>query len=92
MDEQITYRGRTINAEEISFIKDLIVQHPRASRRRLSQLLCEVWDWRQGNGALRDMVCRGIKDKVHKVTLSIKDVLGYPLSKDFRQKLCGETS
>jgi hypothetical protein len=31
---------------------------------------------------------RGIKEKTKKVTRSIKDVLGYPLSKDFRAKLC----
>jgi hypothetical protein len=30
---------------------------------------------------------RGIKEKTKKVTRSIKDVLGYPLSKDFRDKL-----
>jgi hypothetical protein len=36
---------------------------------------------------------RGIKDKLHRVTLSMKDVLGYPLRKDFRAKLCeGEAS
>ena len=31
---------------------------------------------------------RGIKEKTHRVTRSIKDVLGYPLLKDFRLKLC----
>ena len=31
---------------------------------------------------------RGIKDKKHKVTLSRKDVLGYPLRRDFRRRLC----
>jgi hypothetical protein len=31
---------------------------------------------------------RGIKDKVHRVTLSKKDVLGYPLGKKFREQLC----
>jgi hypothetical protein len=31
---------------------------------------------------------RGIKDKKHKVTLSKKDVLGYPLRRDFRCRLC----
>jgi hypothetical protein len=30
---------------------------------------------------------RGIKDKQHRVTRSIKDVLGYPLSGDFRARL-----
>lgn len=33
---------------------------------------------------------RGIKDKKRIVSLSLKDVLGYPLSKDFREKLCAE--
>ena len=28
--------------------------------RRLSEKLCEAWQWRQANGALRDMVCRGL--------------------------------
>jgi hypothetical protein len=31
---------------------------------------------------------RGIKDKEHKVRLSRKDVLGYPLRHDFRDRLC----
>ena len=31
---------------------------------------------------------RGIKEKTQRVTRSIKDVLGYPLSNDFRLKLC----
>ncbi len=30
------------------------------SRRGLSEKLCLAWDWRQPNGALRDMVCRGL--------------------------------
>jgi hypothetical protein len=38
----------------------LIAAHPGASRRALSTKLCEAWQWRQANGALRDMVCRGL--------------------------------
>jgi hypothetical protein len=38
----------------------LIAAHPGESRRRLSQKLCEAWQWKQPNGALRDMVCRGL--------------------------------
>ena len=34
--------------------------HPTASRRRLSEKLCEAWQWKQANGAPRDMVCRGL--------------------------------
>lgn len=66
MDEEITYRGRTVSGEDIEFIRELIRQHPQASRRRLSQLLCEAWDWRQANGALRDMVCRSMMLILHR--------------------------
>ncbi len=41
-------------------IRALIAAHPGASRRTLSKQLCEAWEWRQANGALRNMVCRGL--------------------------------
>src|SRR5499427_8790345 len=54
------YRGRVITPDDIVFIRRLIAEHPKASRRKLSAKLCEAWQWRQANGALRDMVCRGL--------------------------------
>ena len=60
------YRGRQISSEDIAFIRELIVQHPHLSRRRLSAELCEAWQWRQANGALRDMVCRGLLLMLHR--------------------------
>ena len=57
---ELRYRGRVVNAEDILYIRELIAAHPRASRRRLSEKLCEAWQWKQANGALRDMVCRGL--------------------------------
>jgi Domain of unknown function (DUF4338) len=56
----LKYRGRVVTAEDILYIRELIAGHPRASRRRLSEKLCEAWQWRQANGALRDMVCCGL--------------------------------
>ena len=56
----LKYRGRVITAEDILYIRDLIATHPAESRRTFSQKLCEAWQWRQSNGALRDMVCRGL--------------------------------
>ena len=56
----LRYRGREIRPEDILHIRALIEQHPADSRRKLSTRLCESWDWRQSNGALRDMVCRGL--------------------------------
>jgi hypothetical protein len=55
-----SYRSRTITAEDILFIRELIEAHPGDNRRTLSKRLCEAWQWKQANGALRDMVCRGL--------------------------------
>ena len=60
------YRGRVITAQELEFIREFIKQHPRLSRRRLSAQLCEVWQWKQANGALCDMVCRGLLLMLHR--------------------------
>src|SRR6202166_2325796 len=54
------YRGREISPEDILYIRTLIDRHPNESRRTLSTKLCEAWQWRQTNGALREMVCRGL--------------------------------
>lgn len=60
------YRGREIRPEDISFIRRLVADHPALSRRRLSKKLCEAWQWKQANGALRDMVCRGLLLLLHR--------------------------
>jgi len=60
------YRGREISTEDIAFIRQLIVEHPGASRRALSAKLCEAWQWKQANGAPRDMVCRGLLLMLHR--------------------------
>ena len=57
---EFRYRGREIRPADILYIRALIERHPNESRRKLSRLLCEAWQWRQTNGALRDMVCRGM--------------------------------
>jgi hypothetical protein len=54
------YRGREISSNDILYIRELVASHPGESRRALSKMLCEMWGWRQANGALRDMVCRGM--------------------------------
>ena len=57
---EIKYRGRVFTANDILYIRELIATHPGESRRRLSEKLCEAWQWKQPNGALRDIVCRGL--------------------------------
>lgn len=57
---EFKYRGREISQEDLLYIRALIERYPNESRRTLSTQLCEAWQWRQANGALRDMVCRGL--------------------------------
>jgi hypothetical protein len=66
METVFRYRGRLLDREQIGFIRELIGQHPGASRRQLSKRLCEAWDWRQANGGLRDMVCRSMMLELHR--------------------------
>src|SRR3972149_6204639 len=60
MDMVLRYRGRVIRETDVAVIRALIERNPTASRRRLSQELCEIWKWVQPNGAACDMICRGL--------------------------------
>jgi hypothetical protein len=66
MNVKLKYRGRVVTSADVAFIRQLIADHPTASRRALSQKLCEAWDWKQPNGQLRDMVCRGLMLALHR--------------------------
>ena len=66
MESAFRYRSQVITAPQVEFIRQLIVAHPEATRRRLSLLLCEAWGWKQSNGAPRDMVCRGLLLGLHR--------------------------
>lgn len=60
METIFRYRSQEITTPQVEFIRQLIAEHPGATRRRLSLLPCEAWGWKQANGAPRDMVCRGL--------------------------------
>ena len=52
------YCGRPFTTTEVQGIRQLIVDHPAATRARLSRLVCEQLGWRRDNGRLKDMSCR----------------------------------
>jgi hypothetical protein len=66
MHRPLSYRHRVITDDDLVFIRRLIAEHPELSRRGLSIKLCEAWNWAQANGALRDMVCRGMMLMLHR--------------------------
>ena len=53
-----TLQGRELGPVELGFIRQLLQEHPDWSRRRLSQALCQRWNWRNGVGQLKDMASR----------------------------------
>jgi hypothetical protein len=62
----LRYRGREVTEKDVAFIRELIARHPDKSRRALSEELCRAWDWRQRNGQLKAMVCRGLMLSLHR--------------------------
>jgi hypothetical protein len=60
MAEVWRYRGQEIDSEQLAFLREFFRTHPTSSRWKLSWQLCEALGWKQANGALRDMVCRGM--------------------------------
>ena len=66
MQGTLSYRHRVITEDDLVFIRRLIVEHPGSSRWVLSKKLCEAWNWVQANGALRDMLCRGLMLMLHR--------------------------
>ena len=60
MEATFRYRGRKLNDDDIAFIQSVIAANPAASRRALSQKLCQAWNWMQSNGTLSDMICRSL--------------------------------
>jgi hypothetical protein len=66
VQSQFAHRGRQVGAADIEFIRRLIAEHPRLSRRRLSAKLCQAWNWVQPNGQLRDMVARSLMLELHR--------------------------
>jgi hypothetical protein len=63
------YRHRDVTADEVQFLRELIAAHPGVSRRKLSAMVCEAWNWRQENGVLRDQLCRSLMLELHRAGL-----------------------
>lgn len=56
--EPIQVQGRTLWPEDIATVRTLIASHPEWRRTALSRQLCELWNWRNGAGRLKDMAAR----------------------------------
>jgi hypothetical protein len=62
----LRYRSREITGSDIVFLRSFIQAHSDLSRWKLSRQLCEVWQWKQANGALCDQLCRSMLLLLHR--------------------------
>jgi len=93
MQRPLSYRHRVIIDDDLVFIRKLIAEHPGSSRRDLSKKLCQAWNWVQANGALRDMVCRGLMLMLNRQGLivlpAVRRVIRNPMVERSRPVLVG---
>jgi len=64
MNEVLRMQGRDWVLGDIERMRQQIAENPAWSRRRLSEALAEEWDWRNGNGRLKDMAARTLLVKL----------------------------
>ena len=58
VSEPGTIQGRPIGEAELIQVRALLAEHPDWSRRRISEHLARLWDWRNPAGQLKDMAAR----------------------------------
>ena len=58
MNETLMVQGRQLETSDIFRIRQLMAENPSWSRRRLSEVIAQEWDWRNGSGRFKDMAAR----------------------------------
>jgi hypothetical protein len=71
MFEPQVLQGRLLTQTHLDEIRTLIELHPTASRKHLSRLLAQAWDWRSAAGQLKDMAARTLMLKLHERQLLV---------------------
>jgi hypothetical protein len=64
MGDGCMVQGRWLGTKDIAQIRRLIADNPCWSRRRLSEVLCVEWNWRNSSGRLKDMATRSLLVKL----------------------------
>ena len=60
MEKSLVMQGRSIGPAELEQVRGLLAAHPDWSRYRLSCELCQVWNWRNHVGQIKDMAARSL--------------------------------
>ena len=63
--EPIRLQGRLLSGDDLTVVRALIAEHPGWHRTALSRHLCQLWNWRNDAGRLKDMAARTLLLKLH---------------------------
>jgi hypothetical protein len=64
--EPICLQGRMLSGDDLAVLRALIAEHPGWHRTALSRHLCELWNWRNAAGRLKDMAARTLLLKLQR--------------------------
>lgn len=64
MSEAIICQGREVCESDLRRLRDIIREHPDWSRHRITQHICQHWDWRTQTGQLKTFAARSFIDKL----------------------------
>jgi hypothetical protein len=86
MAQGMVIQGLTITADEIGLIRGLMAEHRDWGRTRLSEELCRCWDWRNGQGRIKDMAARTLLLKLERRGFIELPARRRPSSNHFRNR------
>lgn len=66
---ELVIRNRRLIESDLTAIRCLIQAEGSQGRTHLSRRLCRLWEWRQPNGAYREIVCRDLLRQLEKRNL-----------------------
>lgn len=66
MNKTTVIQGLKIAAKDIELVRQLINTNSSWRRTRLSKELCVLWNFKDGNGRLKDMACCNLLLKLEK--------------------------
>jgi hypothetical protein len=85
MREDFIVRGRLVTPSDVVFIRSFIEKYHDKGRTFISKELCRCWNWRQPNGALKDMACRDFLSRLEK-----RELITLPPPKSINHKRKGK--
>ena len=83
--EPIRLQGRTLTGDDLTDLRALIAQHSDWHRTALSRHLCQLWNWRNKLGRLKDMAARTLLLK-----LEARGLIDLPPSQSCIGRACGQ--